>query len=64
MRAGERAFQARFVVNVAGHHLRAAPRPAMPIVGARVTSAEYVYYDPIDTLPEAGQAWWARPGRP
>jgi lysine 2,3-aminomutase len=23
---------------------------------------EYVYYDPIDTLPEAGQAWWRRHG--
>ncbi|GAA5162992.1 KamA family radical SAM protein [Ornithinimicrobium tianjinense] len=23
-----------------------------------VTSAEYVYYDPIDTLPPSGQEWW------
>ena len=23
-----------------------------------VTSAEYVYYDPIDTLPASGQEWW------
>lgn len=23
-----------------------------------VTSAEYAYYDPIDTLPDSGQAWW------
>jgi lysine 2,3-aminomutase len=23
-----------------------------------VTSAEYVYYDPIDTLPPSGQDWW------
>lgn len=23
-----------------------------------VTSAEYVYYDPIDTLPRSGQHWW------
>lgn len=23
-----------------------------------VTSAEYAYYDPIYTLPEAGQQWW------
>ncbi|CAN5407104.1 lysine 2,3-aminomutase [soil metagenome] len=23
-----------------------------------VTSAEYAYYDPIDTLPRAGQEWW------
>ena len=23
-----------------------------------VTSAEYVYYDPIDTLPVSGQDWW------
>ncbi|WP_029540317.1 KamA family radical SAM protein [Serinicoccus profundi] len=23
-----------------------------------VTSAEYVYYDPIDTLPSSGQEWW------
>lgn len=23
-----------------------------------VTSAEYVYYDPIDTLPASGQDWW------
>ncbi|MFK5583402.1 KamA family radical SAM protein [Serinicoccus sp. LYQ131] len=23
-----------------------------------VTSAEYVYYDPIDTLPTSGQEWW------
>ncbi|MGL4176757.1 MAG: lysine 2,3-aminomutase, partial [Dermatophilaceae bacterium] len=22
-------------------------------------SREYVYYDPIDTLPEAGQRWWS-----
>ena len=25
-----------------------------------VTSAEYVYYDPIDTLPASGQDWWRR----
>ncbi|KUG54380.1 lysine 2,3-aminomutase [Serinicoccus chungangensis] len=25
-----------------------------------VTSAEYVYYDPIDTLPASGQEWWRR----
>jgi lysine 2,3-aminomutase len=25
-------------------------------------SREYVYYDPIDTLPGAGQAWWRRHG--
>ena len=23
-----------------------------------VSSADYVYYDPIDTLPESGQEWW------
>jgi lysine 2,3-aminomutase len=25
-------------------------------------SREYVYYDPIDTLPDSGQAWWAEHG--
>lgn len=25
-------------------------------------SREYVYYDPIDTLPQAGQDWWRRHG--
>ena len=25
-------------------------------------SREYVYYDPIDTLPESGQAWWSEHG--
>ncbi|MDO5738559.1 MAG: lysine 2,3-aminomutase [Ornithinimicrobium sp.] len=25
-----------------------------------VTSAEYVYYDPIDTLPASGQEWWTQ----
>jgi lysine 2,3-aminomutase len=27
-------------------------------------SREYVYYDPIDTLPAAGQAWWREQGDP
>ncbi len=27
-----------------------------------VTSAEYAYYDPIDTLPQAGQDWWREQG--
>jgi lysine 2,3-aminomutase len=27
-------------------------------------SREYVYYDPIDTLPESGQAWWRRHADP
>ena len=27
-------------------------------------SREYVYYDPIYTLPEAGQQWWHDIGRP
>jgi len=25
-------------------------------------SREYVYYDPIDTLPDAGRAWWRQHG--
>ncbi|WP_153398103.1 KamA family radical SAM protein [Ornithinicoccus halotolerans] len=29
-----------------------------------VASTEYVYYDPIDTLLEAGQAWWRAHGSP
>ncbi|MGI8946396.1 MAG: KamA family radical SAM protein [Ornithinimicrobium sp.] len=27
-----------------------------------VTSAEYAYYDPIDTLPSSGQDWWREHG--
>src|SRR5690606_35461074 len=27
-----------------------------------VLSRRYPYYDPIDTLPAAGQRWWARQG--
>jgi lysine 2,3-aminomutase len=23
-------------------------------------SKQYAYYDPIDTLPESGQRWWAK----
>lgn len=33
-------------------------RTSIEAADTAALSREYVYYDPIDTLPEAGQAWW------
>ena len=36
--------------------------PAIEASDAEALSRFYEYYDPIHTLPEAGQAWWREHG--
>ncbi|GAA2525424.1 lysine 2,3-aminomutase [Pilimelia columellifera] len=35
-------------------------RTSIEAADVEATSKHYVYYDPIDTLPESGQLWWAK----
>jgi lysine 2,3-aminomutase len=39
-------------------------RTSLETEDVEALSREYVYYDPIDTLPAQGQAWWRRHADP